>query len=150
VCKAFCNFSRLAHTTGDVAMMHTGGEKSFSARDRVRDLRGMARVACFTMNANSSHPTTHHPPQPAIRPHPKQISNPAATVIHRNSRTCTQELVRKPHRTENATHSTEQWHARSYSRPSVGWITETLGRQFPRMPAWDLVVPRGGTAVVAS
>jgi len=60
----------LAHTTGDVAMMHTGGEKSFSARDRVRDLRGMARVAFFTMNANSSHPTTHHPPQPAIHPHP--------------------------------------------------------------------------------
>jgi hypothetical protein len=50
----------LAHRTGDVATMHTGGEKSFSARDRVRDLRGMARVACFTMNANSSHP----PPTP--------------------------------------------------------------------------------------
>jgi len=46
------------HTTGDVAMTHTGGEKSMSARDRVRDLRGMARVACFTMNANSCHPTT--------------------------------------------------------------------------------------------
>jgi len=52
------NFSRLSHTTGDVAMTHTGGEKSSSARDRVRDLRGMARVACFTMNANSCHPTT--------------------------------------------------------------------------------------------
>jgi hypothetical protein len=52
-----------AHTTGDVAMMHTGGEKSISARDRVRDLRDMARVACFTMNANSCH-TTSQPPTP--------------------------------------------------------------------------------------
>jgi len=50
--------------------MHTGGEKSISARDRVRDLRGMVGVARFTMNANSCHSTTHHPPQPAIRPHP--------------------------------------------------------------------------------
>jgi hypothetical protein len=64
VINTFCNqFSRLAQ-------MHTGGEKSISARDRVRDLRGMVGVACFTMNANSCHPTTHHPPQPAIRPHP--------------------------------------------------------------------------------
>ena len=26
-------------------------------------------------------------------------------------------------------------------------VTETPGRQFPRIPAWDLVVPLGGTAV---
>jgi len=50
-------------------------------------------------------------------------------------------------RTEKAT---GQWQVSSYSRPSVGWITETLGRQFPRTHAWDLVVPLVGTAIVAS
>jgi hypothetical protein len=47
-------------------------------------------------------------------------------------------------------YATGQWQARSYSRPSVGWITETLGRQFPRTHAWDLVVPLVGTAIVRS
>jgi len=58
-------------------MMHTGGEKSFSARDRARDLRGMARVACFTMNANSSHPTTH-PNQSNSSPSMKMIRSKSA------------------------------------------------------------------------
>jgi len=128
----------LAHRTGDVATMHTCGEKSFSARDRVRDLRGMARVACFTMNAKSSHPTTHHPHHHRFEIQLRQsfieIVVPALRSWFR-------------HQSDQTENTTERWHARSYSRPSVGWITETLGRQFPHMPAWDLVVPLGGTAV---
>jgi hypothetical protein len=128
------------------AACHTGGEKSFSARDRVRDLRGMARVACFTMNANSCHPTTHHSPQPAIRlTHSLQLRQSFVEIVVPALRSwCWSKITNAENR------KSHWWHARSYSRPSVGWITETLGRQFPRMPAWDLVVPLGGTAVVAS
>jgi len=58
-------------------------------------------------------------------------------------RPCLENLIVPEIKTNKQTNATEQWHARSYSRPSVGWITETLGRQFPCMPAWDLVVPLG-------
>jgi len=66
---------------------------------RNRSARGIGCEICGAwhgsraINANSSHPTTHHSPQPAIRLTHSQISPPAATVICRNSRTCTQELV---------------------------------------------------------
>ena len=82
--------SRWHTQTGEVAMMHTAAEKSIGARDRVRDLRGMARFACFTTRKVATQPP-NHPPQPQPRTSsPYQISNPDETVIYRNSRTCTQ------------------------------------------------------------
>jgi hypothetical protein len=97
----------LAHRTGDVAMMHTGGEKSFSARDRVRDLRGMARVACFTMNANSSHPTTTtHTNQQFVHRFEIQLRQSFIEIVVPALRSWFRSkkgFVRKPHQTENTT-----------------------------------------------
>jgi hypothetical protein len=55
---------------------------SISARDRVRDLRGMAGVACFTMNANRCHPTTQPPPQPPnhLPPNPQLVLHPGISI----------------------------------------------------------------------
>jgi len=95
----------------------------------------MAGVACFTTNANSCHPTTQPPNHP-----PQHSSSHRFQIQLRQSFI---EIV-VPALSETRTLGSGRL-ARTPAR--LLGVTETPGRQFPRIPAWDLVVPLGGTAV---
>jgi len=94
VINTFCNFSPWHTQTADVAMMHTGGgeivqREGSGARSAGH---GTGRVLHDEREKlPPNHPITHLHPQYVLITFTDFKS--AETVIYRNSRTCTQELV---------------------------------------------------------